>query len=202
MVKTISSDAPQFTRPCDKCGIRRTKLYVGADGCRTYCDGCFIQHRSQTDGAIYSSIEAIEKAEHGHQETASETTPLETADFLIKLDLDTLEEKAEGLRQLNIQFDPVENMVCLPQDRMAEAILTGAEMEEVIGKANEYLEERGNPQKIREEFWVMSPVTRRNLMELLGLSSDWHDGKLLKEINPQGWERFQERHPEAVRTET
>ena len=208
MVETISGNAPQFTRPCDKCGIRRTKLYVGTDGCRAYCEGCFIQHRSRTDGAIYSSIEAIEKAEHGQAigvktpPSSSTAAPTESADFLIKLDLDTLEEKAGALRQLNIQFDQVESMVCLPQDRMAEAILTGAEMEEVIGKANEYLDERGDARRFREEFWEMPPATRRDLMELMGLNSDWTDGRVLNEINPRAWEKFQQQQPEAVRTET
>ena len=151
---------------------------------------------------------AIEKAEHEQRigaktpPSGNAAAPPEQADFLIKMDLDTLEEKAAVLRQLNIQFDPVESMVCLPKDLMAEMILTGAEMEETVGKANEYLEERGDPERIREEFWEMLPVTRRELMKLMGLNSDWTDGRILNEINPRAWEKFQQQHPEAVRTET
>ena len=123
----------------------------------------------------------------------------EKAKFVIELDLDTLEKMADIFKQMDVEFDTVGNMICLPQDQVREAIFTGADMEEVLTSANAYLEETGDSHQLLEEFWQLTPATRRDVMELLALNSDWDDGKFLNNINPQAWETFRTQHPEAVR---
>lgn len=123
----------------------------------------------------------------------------ERAKFLVDLELDTLEEMTKILRQLDVEFDPVENMICLPQDGTREAIFTGQDMDEALEKANAYLQEEEDPQRFREKFWDLPPATRRDLMELLTLSADWEKRMILNEIDNRAWETFQEQHPEAVR---
>ena len=123
----------------------------------------------------------------------------EKAKFVIELDLDTLEQMAGIFKQMDVEFDTVDNMICLPQDQVREAIFTGADMEEVLTSANAYLEETGDSYQLLEEFWQLTPATRRDVMELLALNSDWDDGKFLNNINPQAWETFRMQHPEAVR---
>lgn len=123
----------------------------------------------------------------------------EKAKFVIELDLGTLEKMAGIFKQMDVEFDTVDNMICLPQDQVREAIFTGADMEEVLTSANAYLEETGDSHQLLEEFWQLTPATRRDVMELLALNSDWDDGKFLNNINPQAWETFRMQHPEAVR---
>ena len=123
----------------------------------------------------------------------------ERAKFVIELDLDKLEEMTGIFKQMDVEFDTVDSMVCLPQDHVREAIFTGADMEEVLTAANTYLEETGDSHQLLEEFCQLTPATRRDVMELLTLSSDWDDGKFLNNINPQAWETFRAQHPEAVR---
>ena len=123
----------------------------------------------------------------------------EKAKFIIELDLETLSEMADIFKRLDIEFDAVEDMVCLPQDGIRNAILTGAGMDEVIANANNCLVEKKHDRRLREEFRQMPPETRRDLMELLAPSADRHAGKVLNEIDPQAWETFQRQHPGAVR---
>ena len=123
----------------------------------------------------------------------------ERAKFVIELDLDKLEEMASIFEQMDVEFDAVDSMICLPKDQVREAIFTGADMEEILTTANAYLEETGDSYQLLEEFWQLTPATRRDVMELLALSSDWDDGKFLNNINPQAWETFRTQHPEAVR---
>ncbi len=126
------------------------------------------------------------------------------AKFIIELDLETLSEMADIFKRLDIEFDAVENMVCLPQDGIGGNILTGAGMDEVIANANGHLADTRDSRRLREGFGRMPPETRRALMELLTPRARRHDGKVLNEIDPgvfhaQTWETFQQQHPEAVR---
>ena len=124
----------------------------------------------------------------------------ETAQFLIRLDLGKMEEMTGTLRRLGIDFAPVESMVCLPPEMALEAIFTGADMECAIQRANRYLEERGESHRIQEEFFQMPPTTRRDLMALLTLHSDWDEGRRLNDLGQEEWRTFREKHPEAVTT--
>ena len=123
----------------------------------------------------------------------------EKAKFVIELDLDNLEEIASKFKQLDIEFDTMGNMICIPQDMIGEIIFTGADMEEILTAANEYLSENGDPHRLLEEFSQLTPATRRDTMELLTLCTDWYDPKTVNDIEPQAWETFKEHYPEAVR---
>ena len=124
----------------------------------------------------------------------------ETAQFLVRLDLASLEETTGTLRGMGIDFDPVDCMVCLPPDMAVEAIFTGQDLEQVIRRTNRYLEERGESHRLREEeFQLMPPATRRDLMALLTLHSDWVGGERLNYLHGGEWAAFREKHPEAVR---
>ena len=126
------------------------------------------------------------------------------AKFIIELDLETMDEMAGIFERLDIEFDAVENMVCFPQGRIQQNVLTGAEMDQVIANANNHLAETKDNLRFREEFRQMTPKTRWDLMELLTPSADYHGGRELNEIDPwawntQAWLAFQKQHPEAVR---
>ena len=210
MVETISANAPRFTRECDQCGQRRTELYLHRNGITAYCEGCYLEYRRETDGRFYPSLEGIIRAEQraGEETSLVESAPApapatapserETARFLIRLDLGKLEEMTGTLRQAGIDFDPVESMVCLPPEMALEAIFTGADMECTIRRANRYLEEKKESHRIQEEFWRMPPATRRDLMALLTLHSDWDEGRRLNDLSQEEWRTFREKHREAV----
>ena len=123
----------------------------------------------------------------------------EKAKFVIELDLDILEETADVFKRLDIEFDTVGNMICIPQEMIGEIIFTGAEMDEILTAANEYLNEKGDPHRLMKEFSQLTPAIRRDTMQLLTLCTDWDDRKTVNDIEPQAWESFKELHPEAVR---
>ena len=126
----------------------------------------------------------------------------EKATFLIELDLDMLEETAGLLKQMDIEFDTVGSMICLPQNMIGEITFTGADMGETLTEANNYLSENGDSHRLLEEFSQLTPATRRDIMELLTLCTHWHDGynrRILDDIEPDAWESFKELHPEGVR---
>ena len=126
----------------------------------------------------------------------------EKATFLIELDLDNLEEIARKFKQLDIKFDTVGNMICLPQDMIEKVIFTGADMGEILTAANKYLSENDDSHQFLEEFRQLTPATRRDMMELLTFWTDLqdgYDGKTVNDIEPNAWETFKELHPEAVR---
>ena len=212
MVETISTSALKFTRECDECGQRRTVLYLHRNGTTAYCEGCYIQYRREADGAMYSSIDGIMRTEREQEKENHPAAPTaapgaaadpgepETAQFLVRLDLAHLEETTGNLRRLGIDFDPVDSMVCLPPEMALEAIFTGQDMEQVIRAANLHLEERGESHRFHVEFWRMPPTTRRDLMALLTLHSDWDEGRSINEMNEEEWKTFREKHPEAVTT--
>ena len=123
----------------------------------------------------------------------------EKGKFVIELDLDNLEEIASIFKRLDIEFDTVGNMICLPQDMIGEIIFTGADMEEILTAANEYLSENGDSHRLLEEFSQLTPAIRRDTMELLTLCTDWDDRKIVNDIDPQAWETFRKLRPEAIR---
>ena len=126
----------------------------------------------------------------------------EKATFLIELDLDNLEEIASKFKQLDIKFDTVGNMICLPQDMIEKVIFTGADIGEILTAVNKYLSENDDSHRLLEEFWQLTPVIRRDMMELLTFWTDLHDGydgKTVNDIEPDAWDTFKELHPEAVR---
>ena len=126
----------------------------------------------------------------------------EKATFLIELDLDNLEEIASTFKRLDTEFDTVGSMICLPQNMIGEITFTGADMGEILTEANDYLSENGDSHRLLEEFSQLTPATRRDIMELLTLCTNWHDGynrRILDDIEPDAWETFKEHHPEAVR---
>ena len=127
----------------------------------------------------------------------------EKATFLIELDLDDLEEITSTFKRLDTEFDAVGSMICLPQNMIGQITFTGADMGEILTEANDYLSENGDSDRLlEEEFSQLTPATRRDIMELLTLCTDWHDGfnrRILNNIEPDAWETFKEYHPEAVR---
>ena len=125
----------------------------------------------------------------------------EKAKFVIELDLDTLEETAGLLKQMDIEFDAVGNMICLPPEMMRDIIFTftGADMDEILTAANEYLSEEGDPHRFMDEFSQLTPEIRRDMMALLTIATDWEDRKTVYEIEPDAWQTFKELHPEGVR---
>ena len=126
----------------------------------------------------------------------------EKAKFVIELDLDVLEETADVFKRLDIEFDTVGNMICLPTEMMGNIIFTGADMGEILTAANDYLSENGDSHRLLEEFSQLTPATRRDIMELLTLCANWHDGynrRILDDIEPDAWETFKRIHPNAIR---
>ena len=127
----------------------------------------------------------------------------EKATFLIELNLDNLDEIASTFKQLDTEFDAVGSMICLPQNMIGQITFTGADMEEILTEANDYLSENGDSDRLLlEEFSQLTPATRRDMMELLTDCTDWHDGfnrRILNNIEPDAWDTFKEHHPEAVR---
>ena len=143
------------------------------------------------------------RAGEGTQPAESAPAPgPETAQFLVRLDLANLEETTGTLRGMGIDFDPVDCMICLPPDMAMDGIFTGQDMERVIRGANRYLEKKGESHRIREEeFRRMPPATRRDLIALLTLHTDWVGGERLNYLHEGEWAAFREKHPEAVTEE-
>ena len=126
----------------------------------------------------------------------------EKAKFVIELDLDVLEGTADVFKRLDIEFDAVDNMICLPPEMMGNITFTGADMGEILTAANDYLSENGDSHRLLEEFSQLTPATRRDIMELLTLCANWHDGynrRILDDIEPDAWETFKRIHPNAIR---
>ena len=67
-------------------------------------------------------------------------------------------------------------------------------------KVNEYLEEQGKPERIRQPFEEMDIRAQRDLLLLGSIHSDWQK-EFIQEISPREWEKFQERHPETISIE-
>ena len=123
----------------------------------------------------------------------------EKAKFVIELDLDVLEETADVFKRLDIEFDAVGNMICIPPEMMGDIIFTGADMDEILTAANEYLSEEGDPLRLMDEFSQLTPEIRRDMMELLTLCTVWDDRRTVNDIEPDAWETFKRMHPQAVR---
>ena len=72
-------------------------------------------------------------------------------------------------------------------------------MGEILTAANKYLSENDDShQLLLEEFRQLTPATRRDMMELLTLCTDWqdgYDGKSVNDIEPEAWETFKELPP-------
>ncbi len=117
--------------------------------------------------------------------------------YIIDLEPEQVETAAELLTGAGVRFDAVENMIAMPRDNVEESIFTGRDGEWVQERTNEYLNEAGALHRLVQPFHEMSPLTRRDLLTLATLHCDWHRNEI-QEIDPQEWQTFQEKHPEAV----
>ena len=123
----------------------------------------------------------------------------EKAKFVIELDLDVLEGTADVFKRLDIEFDAVDNMICILPEMIGKIIFTGADMDEILTAANEYLSKQGDPLRLMDEFSQLTPEIRRDIMELLTICTIWDDGRIVHGIEPDAWETFKRIHPNAIR---
>ena len=123
----------------------------------------------------------------------------EKAKFVIELDLDVLEETAEAFKRLDIEFDAVGDMIYIPEEIMRDIIFTGADMDEILTATNEYLNKKGDPHRLMDEFSQLTPKIRRDMMELLTVCTIWNNRRTVYDIQPDAWETFKRINPNAIR---
>ena len=116
--------------------------------------------------------------------------------YMIDLEPGQVETAAELLTGMGIRFDPVENMIAMPQDNVEENIFAGGDGEWLPQIINVYLSDTGSPGGVMP-FNEMTLLAKRDLLMLATLHCDWHDREI-REMNQKAWKTFQKQHPEAV----
>ena len=149
------------------------------------------EERTDTSEAAQTSEDPEGKSE--------ENEKCETAPFTIDIKLTDIDRVTQIMRDNQIDFDPVESMVCNHPYMFVEVIFTGQSARETVEQVNKWLEKAQRPERIRLEFEDMSPVTRRDFLELINLHAswkvNWHDQQTtLTEMDEARWEGFTDKH--------
>ena len=105
----------------------------------------------------------------------------EKARFHIEVPLEDLELARVTLKQIGIDFNPLDDMLHLPQDNLLYSVFTGTNGQYAVDKINEHLQQDDSTQaRVNQDFNNMSPETRRDLLELATLHIEW-----TSDYNPQ-----------------
>ena len=123
-----------------------------------------------------------------------------TVKYLITLNIEQVGELRKAMESAGIPFDLTEDMIGMPDDNIMEGIYMGRDAEYLTEKVNEYLEEKGKPERITQPFNEMDIQAQRDLLLLGSLDSDW-EKEFIQKISPREWEKFQEMHPETISIE-
>lgn len=102
---------------------------------------------------------------------------------------------------IGIRFDPQENLCAMPRENWMEQIYQGNDVEFLVEKANEYLEEVAeHPLRFRPDLEEMDDLQGiYDFLMLMTMGSDWYDlQKGINEINAGRLEEFGQRHPLAM----
>ena len=117
--------------------------------------------------------------------------------YLITLNIEQVGELRKAMESTDIPFDLTEDMIGMPDDNIMKGIYMGRDAEYLTDKVNEYLEEKGKPERITQPFNEMDIQAQRDLLLLGSLDSDW-EKEFIQKISPREWKEFQERHPESI----
>ena len=123
----------------------------------------------------------------------------QNAQFLITVDIDSIDRLSAALREAGVLFDPIDDMTRIPQDSWEEALFTGRDLPHIIPIVNQHLEEQQHPRRIHPDHWVTDHAARSELLELLNIHTDW-DAVSVNHIHPDRLTALEERHPGAVTT--
>lgn len=120
----------------------------------------------------------------------------DTARFYIEVDLQDLDRMEQLLNSNGVNFSQLDNMVCLPKQNLLDAIFTGADAQEAIDKINEHLTEDKHTQRLIPPFHSMTPIARRDLLDLITLCADWETdfSPSLIEIRQDSLDTFLQNH--------
>ena len=104
-----------------------------------------------------------------------------------------------ALRNANIEFDQVNDMVAFPQENLLDGIFTGRDLHVLRNGVNEFLEREGMPYRMYEEPDSLPAVTRMALLNFFTLHAWWtkeYDPKL-QEVQTAQLNELREQHPDA-----
>ena len=124
-------------------------------------------------------------------------TTLQTARFHIDIPLDKLGEITQALRDLGLDFDPVNHMTALSNENILDGILTGADAGPAIDQINDHLANIQHHRRINTPFPGMSPVQQRDFLHLINLHSSWtsdYEPRLM-DVNENRLENFLTTNP-------
>ena len=119
-----------------------------------------------------------------------------TVKYLITLNIEQVGELRKAMESAGIPFDLTEDMIGMPDDNIMEGIYMGRDAEYLTEKVNEYLEEKGKPERITQPFNEMDIQAQRDLPAgqtyiLLGsLDSDWEKEFIQKISLPENGRNF------------
>ena len=107
-------------------------------------------------------------------EQSQRTSPItETARFHINIPLNKLDVAQDLLVSMGVRLDLLTDMVHLPDHNRLYSVFTGQDGQYVADHLNNYLERTGAQQRITAPFDQMSHTTRRDLLELATLHTQW-----------------------------
>ena len=72
----------------------------------------------------------------------------QNAQFLITVDVDSIDRLSAALREARVPFDPIDDMTRIPQDSWEEALFTGRDLPHIIPIVNQHLEDQQHPRRI------------------------------------------------------
>ena len=121
--------------------------------------------------------------------------------FHINVPLDDLRTAQQMLSTLDIDLDPVTNMLHLPQDNLLYSIFTGRDGQYAVDQLNDYLCETDRPKRI-PHFNTMPPETRRELLEFATLHVEWTSDcePNIGDLDSNALQKFLETIPDLLET--
>ena len=98
-------------------------------------------------------------------------------------------------------FNPVRSLCAMPHDNIEEAIFQGSDLDWLPASMNEYLENKNDLHRIREDVTSLDAKAQYDLLVLATLHGDWGSDasrRRLQTLDPGEWEKFRRKHLEAV----
>ena len=117
--------------------------------------------------------------------------------YIIDAEPEQAEALSRALGEISVSFDRQLNLCAMIQENELEQIFQGHDLEMLVEKANEYLEEEDHPLRFRRDLDQLDDLQALyDFLMLMTMHSDWYDiYKGINEISSTEMESFREKHP-------
>ena len=117
----------------------------------------------------------------------------------IEVDAGNIENTQRALEQAGVSFNPIKNMIAIPNEPLLYGIFSGADFHEMKSVTDRYFEETEFHLRLVDDITALPPRTRMALLHTFTFNAAWslREGQEIRFKPPPHLQALANRYPEA-----